>query len=71
MEIILAVCLGITLSATSGFRLFIPPLVTRKSIPLVTDTVDERNQRELVQHNRLQVVGTQYNLDCGTVEIAF
>ena len=27
MEIILALCLGITLSAASGFRLFIPPLV--------------------------------------------
>ena len=27
MEIILALCLGITLSAASGFRLFFPPLV--------------------------------------------
>jgi hypothetical protein len=27
MEIILALCLGITLSAASGFRLFLPPLV--------------------------------------------
>ncbi|MDJ0568639.1 MAG: DUF4126 domain-containing protein [Pleurocapsa sp. MO_192.B19] len=27
MEIILALCLGVTLSAASGFRLFLPPLV--------------------------------------------
>lgn len=27
MELILALCLGITLSAASGFRLFLPPLV--------------------------------------------
>ncbi|MEO1467335.1 MAG: DUF4126 domain-containing protein, partial [Cyanobacteria bacterium J06633_1] len=26
MEIILALCLGVTLSAASGFRLFVPPL---------------------------------------------
>ncbi|MGF1540890.1 MAG: DUF4126 domain-containing protein [Pleurocapsa sp.] len=27
MEIILALCLGVTLSAASGFRVFVPPLV--------------------------------------------
>ena len=27
MEIILALCLGVTLSAASGFRLFLPPLI--------------------------------------------
>ena len=27
MEIVLALCLGVTLSAASGFRLFLPPLV--------------------------------------------
>jgi hypothetical protein len=26
MEIILALCLGVTLSAAAGFRLFVPPL---------------------------------------------
>ena len=27
MEIIIALCLGITLSAARGFRVFVPPLV--------------------------------------------
>ncbi|MEC4805425.1 MAG: DUF4126 domain-containing protein [Jaaginema sp. PMC 1079.18] len=27
MEIILAICIGVTLSAACGFRVFIPPLI--------------------------------------------
>ena len=38
MEIILALCLGITLSAASGFRLFLPPLVI--SLAALSDNVE-------------------------------